>query len=159
MVVVSFGSTRVVPKLVIILFRRTCNAIYQNSNDALVFWSSLSFHQAFPDASTSNRSWVKAGFVKTVARTPLENEMCKKKQTKKCQCAIMLHKLYLSLPATASTITTLLDEQLTIQFLHDKVTSSENRDSQTCIRVNAPRSSTPYNQPLSTSWSSIGSFS
>ncbi len=61
--------TRVVPKLVLTLSGRTCNAIYWNSNGAYVFYSSLFFQQAPADACMSNISQVTAGFVKTVAST------------------------------------------------------------------------------------------
>ncbi len=39
-------STSVVPKLVLILSGRTCNAIYQNNNEAHVFCTLLSFQHA-----------------------------------------------------------------------------------------------------------------
>ncbi len=75
--------TRVLQKLVLALSRWTCNTIYQNSNKVDIFCSSLFFQQAPADVSMSSRSRVTAGFVKTVAHTPPENEGCKKKQTKK----------------------------------------------------------------------------
>ncbi len=58
------------PKLLLILSRRTCNAIYQNSYEAHVFHSALPFQQAPVNVSITNRSRVTVGFVKTVARTP-----------------------------------------------------------------------------------------
>ncbi len=76
-------STRVVPKLVLTLCRWTCNTIYLNFNEARVFCSLLSFQQTPADVFISNRSRVTAGFVITSVCTPLENERCKKKQTKK----------------------------------------------------------------------------
>ncbi len=48
-----------------------------------VFCGSLSFQQALADVCTSNRSRVRAGCVITLVGTPLENERCKKKSTKK----------------------------------------------------------------------------
>ncbi len=45
------------------LFRRTCNVIYQHSNKARIFCSSLSFQQAPVDIRTSNRSRVTAYFL------------------------------------------------------------------------------------------------
>ncbi len=62
--------TTVVPKLVLILFRRTCNTIYHNSNGVHEFYCALLFQQAPIDVCTSNRSRVAAGFVKTVVCTP-----------------------------------------------------------------------------------------
>ncbi len=59
-------NTRVIPKLVLILFGRTCNTIYQNSNETHIFRSALPFQQASVDVCNSNRSRVTAGFVKTV---------------------------------------------------------------------------------------------
>ncbi len=67
--------TKVIPKLVFTLSRWTCNAIYWNLDKARVFCSSLSFQQALVGVRTSNRSRVTAGFMKTVAHTPLENEV------------------------------------------------------------------------------------
>ncbi len=75
-------STKVVPKLMLTLSRRTCNTIYRNSNKANIFCSSLSSQQGM-DICMSNRSPVTIGFVKTVACIPPENERCQKKWTKK----------------------------------------------------------------------------
>ncbi len=64
------------------LSKLTCNAIYQNADKAHVFYSLLSFQQAFMMVvCTSNRPQVTAGFVKTVACTPPENKR-RKKRTK-----------------------------------------------------------------------------
>ncbi len=71
-----FTCTKVVPKLVLILSRQTCNTICRNSNKAHVFCSALSFQQALLDVCTSNKFRVIAGFVKTVACT-----LKKKKKT------------------------------------------------------------------------------
>ncbi len=49
-------TTRVVPKLVFTLARRTCKAIYWNSNKAHVFCRSLSFQKAPADVCIPNRS-------------------------------------------------------------------------------------------------------
>ncbi len=56
------------PKLVLILSGRTCNAIYQNSDEAHIFCSVLPFQQAPSVVCTTNRSQVIADFVKTVGR-------------------------------------------------------------------------------------------
>ncbi len=61
-------STRVVPKLMLIPFTRTSNAIYRNSDKAHVFCSTLLFQQALANVCTSNRFRVTAGFVKTIAK-------------------------------------------------------------------------------------------
>ncbi len=63
--------SRNVPKLMLTLSAQICNAIYWNLDH--VFCSSLSFQQAPADICMSNRSRVMAGFVKTVACTPLVN--------------------------------------------------------------------------------------
>ncbi len=85
--------TRVVPKLLLSLSRRTLNATYQNSNKGDVFRSSLSFQQLLANICMSNRSQVTAGFVKSIVRTPLETKRCKKKWTKKSgrnvQCSVV----------------------------------------------------------------------
>ncbi len=62
--------TRTVPKLVFILSRQACNAIYRNSDKAFVFCSAFPFQQAPVDNYVSIRYRVIAGFVKTVACTP-----------------------------------------------------------------------------------------
>ncbi len=62
----KFSYTSVVPKLVLILSGQTCNAIYQNSDEARVFCSVLPFQQTPTNTCMSNRSRVTAGFVKTV---------------------------------------------------------------------------------------------
>ncbi len=79
----SRNTTRVVPKPVLILPWRSCNAIYRNSDETRVFRSLLSFKQAPVDICTSNISRISTGFVKTVAHTPLENERCKKRTKRK----------------------------------------------------------------------------
>ncbi len=68
----SILYTRVVPKLVLTLFGQTCTTIYQNSDKAHVFRSSLSFEQAPMGICMSSRSPVTAGFVKTVV-IPIKN--------------------------------------------------------------------------------------
>ncbi len=62
--------TEVVRKLIFILSKRTCNAIYRNSNEAHVFCVVLPFQQASVDVCTLNRFRVTAGFVKTIVRIP-----------------------------------------------------------------------------------------
>ncbi len=66
----NLNVTRVVPKPVLILSRRTWNAIYWNSDKAHVFCSTLPFQQAPTDICMSNRSPVTAGIVKTVVCIP-----------------------------------------------------------------------------------------
>ncbi len=62
-------SARFVPKLMLILSRRTFNTTYRNSGEAHVFCSALPFQQATVNVCISNISRVTAGFVKTVVRT------------------------------------------------------------------------------------------
>ncbi len=62
--------TKVVPKLMLVLFGHTCNTIYWISDEVHVFCSALPFQRAPTDVCMPNRSWVTAGFVKTVAFTP-----------------------------------------------------------------------------------------
>ncbi len=63
-------STKVVPKLVLILSRRTCNPIYQNYDEAHVYSIALPFQEARAGVCTSSRSQVTADFVKTIVFTP-----------------------------------------------------------------------------------------
>ncbi len=69
---------KVVPKLVLILSRRTCNTIYWNSSEAHVMYSALSFQQTPTGVRSSNISRVTTGFVKTIARVPLQKKKKKK---------------------------------------------------------------------------------
>ncbi len=66
----SYIHIRVVPKLVLILSRQTCNTIHWNSEKAHVFCTVLPFQQAPLGICPSHRTRVTAGFVKTVAHTP-----------------------------------------------------------------------------------------
>ncbi len=64
----------------------------RNFDEVYIFCSSLSFQQAPRDICMSNRSRVTAGFVKTVACIPLENERHKKKRTRKMGGAFNIWK-------------------------------------------------------------------
>ncbi len=48
--------------------------MYQNSNEAHIFYSALSFKEALMDIFTSNRSRVTAGFVKEMERKNYEQK-------------------------------------------------------------------------------------
>ncbi len=62
----------IVPELVLILSRRSCNTICRNSDEAHVFCSTLPFQPAPEDVCISNRSRVTASFVKIIAFIPLK---------------------------------------------------------------------------------------
>ncbi len=82
-------STRIAPKLVLTLSRRTRNAIYRHSNEARI--SVVHYlSNKHPQTSVHWIDLVTAGFVKTVAHTSLENERCKKRT----YCLQRIHRFW-----------------------------------------------------------------